>query len=89
MDTSRRRLAPLLKALPFGLGSFVDHTGFAWFFFDRYRQHARLGPAFAVASPGEVQVVLADPDAVYDVLARRKDFPREYKMGKRLDIIWI
>ena len=35
---------------------------------------------------GEVQVVLANPDAVYDVLARRKDFPREYKMGKRLEI---
>jgi cytochrome P450 len=80
------RLAPLLKALPFGLGNFVDHSGFSWYFADRYRHHARLGPAFCVVSPGEVQVILADPDAVDYVLARRKEFQKDETVGKPLEI---
>ena len=83
---SNHRLAPLLKALPFGLGNFVDHSGFSWYFADRYRHHARLGPAFCVVSPGEVQVILADPDAADDVLARRKEFQRDETVGKPLEI---
>jgi cytochrome P450 len=80
------RLAPLLKALPFGLGNFVDYSGLSWYFADRYRNHARLGLGFCVVSPGEVQVILADPDAVDDVLTRRKEFQRNEAVSKPLEI---
>ncbi|KAE8441593.1 hypothetical protein EG329_004642 [Mollisiaceae sp. DMI_Dod_QoI] len=83
---SHRRLGPFLKALPFGLGKFVDHTGFSWFFPDRYRSHADLGPAFIIVSPSQVQVILADPDAIDDILAKRKDFTKDSKMGRALNI---
>jgi hypothetical protein len=83
---SNHRLAPLLKALPFGLGNFVDHSGFSWYFTDRYRHYARIGPAFCVVSPGGLQVILADPDAVDDILARRKKFKRTRSWANLLKI---
>jgi hypothetical protein len=30
-------LLPCLKALPFGLGNFVGHSGFSWYFADLFR----------------------------------------------------
>lgn len=71
-------LTPLLKRLPFGLGNFVHVSGLTWFFPNRFQHHARLGPAFVIATPAEVQLVLADPEAVNDVLARRKNFMKDF-----------
>jgi hypothetical protein len=70
---------PILKCLPFGLGNFINHSGVTWVFPDRYRNHDRYGLVFAVATPGEIEVVLADPATASDVLARRKDFDKDEK----------
>ncbi|KAI8630633.1 cytochrome P450 [Xylariaceae sp. FL1651] len=76
--TGFRLFTPILKCLPFGLGNFVDASGNTWFFPNRFRHHARLGPAFVIATPTEVQLILADPDAVNEVLAKRKNFIKDF-----------
>lgn len=73
-----RFFTPLLKSLPFGLGNFVDISGLTWFYPNRFQHHTRLGPAFVIATPGEVQLVLAEPAAVNEILARRKDFIKDF-----------
>ena len=56
----------------------MDVSGLTWFFPDRFQHHVRLGPAFIIATPAEVQLVLADPEAVNDILARRRDFMKDF-----------
>jgi len=79
-------IAPLLKRLPFGLASFLDYSTRDWYFRDRYHLSSRLGPAFIIVSPGPTQLILADPEAVEDLLARRKDFDKPEDLYKPLEV---
>ncbi|KAE8449165.1 hypothetical protein EG329_008549 [Mollisiaceae sp. DMI_Dod_QoI] len=80
------RLAPLFKRLPFGLGNVVRHSGFAFYWDDRYRMHEQYGPALCVVTPGDVQVVIADGATADDMLARRKDFIKCPAMYQPLEL---
>ncbi|KAH7418492.1 cytochrome P450, family 5, subfamily A [Cadophora sp. MPI-SDFR-AT-0126] len=76
------RLTLLLKYLPFHLGKSI---GLGHFFHDRYSMHEWLGPIYTIASPDGLTFVIADPDAVDDILARRKDFIKRESMYKPLE----
>lgn len=80
------RLGPIFMNLPYGLGNFVRHTGFSFFWHDRYRMHDQYGQAFCVVTPGDVQVVIADGAAADDILARRKDFIKCPAMYEALNL---
>ncbi|KUJ12892.1 cytochrome P450, family 5, subfamily A [Mollisia scopiformis] len=80
------RLGPICMRLPFGLGDFVRHSGFSFFWHDRYRMHEQYGPALCVVTPGDVQVIIADGAAADDMLARRRDFIKCPAMYQPLEL---
>ena len=59
-----QRLVPLVKRLPFGLGSWVRVNYPSWNLEDKYRVHSELGDIFGCACPDEIAVYVADPTAV-------------------------
>ena len=79
-------LGPLLSTLPFGLGGFVDYSTLSWPFAAKHAIHDRLGDAFTIVNPGENHVVVADADAVEEILTRRKDFQKSEAMYKALEV---
>ena len=71
------RLSPIisvLRVLPWGLGKFARYSYIGWEFDDKYAVHQELGSAFILVTPGTNELILADPDAVSVVLARRKEY---------------
>ena len=64
----------LLKSLPGGIGKFARCVYIGWQFEDKYALHEELGNAFVLVTPGVNELILADPDAVNAVLARRKEY---------------
>lgn len=65
-----------LKWLPFGWGTFARCTTAGWQFKEKYALHQQFGDAFMLVTPTTNELVLADPDAASEVLARRKDFTK-------------
>lgn len=63
-----------LQFLPFGLGTFARCTRIGWQFDENYALHEELGDAFIIVTPSTNEVVLANPDAVTEVLKHRKEF---------------
>lgn len=91
---SKDILKPVVAHLPFGLGDWVARAEMGWTFYARFSIHARYGEAFTIVSPGENEVILAEPVATEDVLRRRNDFiknPDVYGMlniyGPNLDTV--
>lgn len=76
----------LLKHLPLGLGQWARCTFMGWTFNDKYALHKELGSLFAIVSPGAIEVIVADPDAAFAVLARRKDFTKSAVMYEQLNV---
>ena len=77
---SNKRLVPLLKRLPFGLGNFTRYNSIGWSFEDKYHLHEEVGDAFVHVSPGENGVWIANAAAANDIVSRSKDFPKSIKM---------
>lgn len=71
---SQRRLLPLLRKLPFNLGSFTRYTTWGWQYKDHYDMHRELGDAFVHVNPFNNELFLADAGAINEVFTRRKDF---------------
>jgi hypothetical protein len=71
---SQRRLLPLLRKLPFDLGSFTRYSTWGWQYKDHYNMHQELGDAFVHVNPFNIELFLADAGAINEVFTRRKDF---------------
>ena len=71
---SFKLLVPLLKLLPLSLGAFARYTYIGWQFDDKFSAHEELGGAFMLVTPGNNELVLAEPGAVNEMLTRRRDF---------------
>ncbi len=69
------RLPIQWKSLP----AFVRITRRGWHFMEKADLHVRLGPVWAMVTPVVVQLHFADPDAIDDIMTRRKDFNRPVK----------
>jgi cytochrome P450 len=79
------KTSALLRSLPFGIFNFLNYTGFEFFWVNGHNLHSKYGPAFVVVSPGEVHLVVADPETAQDILVRRKDFIKD-ESGGAIDI---
>jgi hypothetical protein len=64
----------LQKILPSFLFNRINLSIFGWEFRDKYEFHARVGATFCLATPGHVELWIADPEVSQIVLAKRKDF---------------
>jgi cytochrome P450 len=79
------RLIPLFSKLPFGLGEWAPRAEIGWTYYDKYAVHARYGQAFTIATPSGIDIVLAEPTAVEDVMRRRNDFIKDPNIYGMLD----
>ena len=70
----------ILDRLPFNWGSFGRYSRRGWHFRDKAESHLHYGPAWALVSPRDIYVYVADPDAIHEVFLRRGDFLRPSKM---------
>ena len=84
-----RRLLPLLRQLPFGLGNFTRYNWIGWSFEDKYHLHDEVGDAFIHVSPGENEVWVADAAAAHDILSRGRDFPKSVEMYSESRLYYI
>ena len=72
----------LLDILPIHWGNtpFGHYSRRGWFFADKASSHVRYGPVFALATPRDIYVYVADPEAVHEIFMRREDFLRPSRM---------
>lgn len=73
------------------LFDFIHYSTMNWNFSGRYATHKLpfeyYAPAFVIVSPGETQLIISDPGAADDILARvRKDFLKSRAMYGPLEI---
>lgn len=54
----------------------VRYARRGWYMPARAEAHVRLGPVWALATPVQICVHVADPDAILDMVTRRGDFQR-------------
>ncbi|MCJ1318707.1 hypothetical protein MMC15_004037 [Xylographa vitiligo] len=57
-----------------------------WQFDDKYAVHQKLGGAFILVTPSVNELILADPEAITQVQARRKDFVKPPLMYEQMNI---
>ncbi|KAI9674467.1 MAG: hypothetical protein M1817_001805 [Caeruleum heppii] len=76
----------LLDCLPFDYGTFGRYSRRGWHFQDKARSHLEFGPAWIIATPRELYLQIADPDAINDIFARRADFVRPLHLYRMLDV---
>ncbi len=72
----------LLDRLPFEWTSHPDWVRFSrrgYHFPEKANVHVRLGPVFALVTPGDIYLRVADPEAARDMFSRRRDFLRPTK----------
>lgn len=70
----------LLDRLPFSWGTFGRFSRRGWHFHDKAASHLQYGPAWALVTPRDIYVYVADPDAIHDIFVRRGDFLRPSKL---------
>ena len=70
----------LLDRLPFSWGTFGRYSRRGWHFHDKAESHLRYGPAWALVTPRDIYVYVADPDAIHEIFNRRGDFLRPSKL---------
>ena len=70
----------LLDRFPIEWGTFGRYSRRGWHFHDKAKSHLQYGPVWALVTPCDIYVYVADPEAIHDVFARRGDFLRPSKM---------
>lgn len=66
-----------LPRLPRVLRDRIKTVVRGWAFNDKFATHARRGKVFAVVTPAQNDIWVADPELVHVTLSRRKDFPQD------------
>jgi hypothetical protein len=76
-------LRPVLaKILPVAIFERIKPTIYGWEFRDRYAVHAKRGTSFFLATPGTMELWIADEEIANAVLARRNDFVMPEIVGR-------
>ena len=82
----QKSLIPFFKSLPFGLGDWIVYSGFGIIFANRYRLHAKHGPAYLVVTPSEVVFFVDDAELAEEILSKRKDLIKSDALNKALNL---
>ncbi|PYI05538.1 cytochrome P450 [Aspergillus sclerotiicarbonarius CBS 121057] len=79
---------PWLDRLPINWRkySFGRYSRRGWYFADRGESHRRYGPIWAIVTPRDIWLNVADPEAIHDIFQRRTDFIRPSEMYKVLEV---
>lgn len=82
----------LLNFLPVPWSSYPDFVRYShrtWHFLEKSRPTTTLGPVWALVSPEEISLHIADPDMIGEIFARWRDFVRPVqKYRKPSSISW-
>ncbi|KAK3316891.1 putative cytochrome P450 [Apodospora peruviana] len=79
----------LLDLLPIKWSSYPDFIRFwrgGWHVREKADPHVRLGPVWALVTPACIELQFADPDAIMEIYARRRDFVRPIKQYRLLEV---
>jgi hypothetical protein len=73
-----RLVVTIFNRLPLGLGkcNLTRYGWRGWEVKDKCQAHLEMGDVFTLVSPGQNGLHICDPDAVFDILQRSRDFPR-------------
>lgn len=82
----QKSLIPFFKSLPFGLGDWNVYSGFGSIFANRYRLHAKHGPAYLVVTPNEIVFFVDDAELAEEILSKRKDIIKSDALNKALNL---
>lgn len=66
--------------LPSWLGKWTRCAHMSWMFQDNSALHEELGKIFVLVTPSVNQVIVADPEATYSIMQRRKEFVKPIAM---------
>lgn len=72
--TDSSMILPLLRWLPFRLGSFIRYNRWGWAFYDKCQIHLEFGDAWVHALTSTKWLYLSEADAVKELFSRRRDF---------------
>lgn len=64
----------LLDRIPIEWGMFGRYSRRGWHFQDKAKSHIQYGPVWALVTPRDIYVYVADPDAIHEIFVRRLDF---------------
>lgn len=70
----------MMAHLPFDWATFGRYSRRGWHFRDKAKSHLQYGTAWALVTPCDIYVYVADPHAIHDIFTRRGDFLRPRKM---------
>lgn len=73
---AQKYIGPICHALPFHLGSFIGYNRTGWEYHEQLKLHLELGDAWVYVSTGKNQLMIADAEAIEDILSRRQDFQK-------------
>ncbi len=73
-----------LDRFPINWGDFGRYSRRGWHFHDKAESHLHYGPIWALVTPADIYVYVADPDGIHDIFVRRGDFLRPSKMYSKL-----
>ncbi|KAF5125082.1 Bifunctional solanapyrone synthase [Metarhizium anisopliae] len=79
----------LLNFLPVPWSSYPDFVRYShrtWHFLEKSRPTATLGPVWALVSPEEISLQIADPDMIGEIFARWRDFLVSMYLWQEADI---
>ena len=83
---THKRLLPLIKSLPFGLGEWIVYSGFVSVFTNRSKLHQKNGPGYLLVTPKEICFFVDDPELVEEILNKRKDFIKPDETNDALNV---
>ncbi|MCJ1312047.1 hypothetical protein MMC25_005721 [Agyrium rufum] len=75
-----------LDLFPVDWGTFRKYSRRGWHFEDKAASHEKYGPVWAIVTPRDIWIHVADPIAIQEVFARREDFLRLPEMYRMLDL---
>ncbi|KAL8707496.1 MAG: hypothetical protein Q9220_007486 [cf. Caloplaca sp. 1 TL-2023] len=70
----------VLDLVPLDWGTFGRYSRRGWHFRDKADSHLKYGAVWALVTPRDIYVYVADPDAITDIFHRRGDFLRPSKL---------